>query len=131
MSRFSHLNDRALRIAGQVGDTLRDAVPDRAMRWVETGAALGALKTGTRGAGLLVRRHPVALATAAVAGAGLLAYALRKRAQRRAAERANGEGETIEGEARRVEARQSTRAKTRARSTSRSSRSQQGADAQA
>lgn len=124
MSRFSQFNDRALRIAGQVGDTIRDAVPDRAMRWVETGAALGALRTGSRGAGRLVRRHPVALATAAVAGAGLLAYALRKRAQRKAAERAHGQGETIEGEARRVEAR---RAKTR----SRASRSQQGADAQA
>ena len=114
MSRFSQLNDRALRIAGQVGETIRDAVPDRAMRWVETGAALGAVKAGSRGAGRFVRRHPVALAAVAVAGAGLLAYALRKRAQRNAAERAHGGSETIEGEARRVEARRNTRgARTR------------------
>ena len=102
MSRLSHFNDRALRFAGQMGDTLRDAVPDRAMRWVETGAALGALKASSRGAGRFVRRHPVALAAAAAAGAGVLVYALRKRAQRKAD---GAHGEVIEGQARRVETR--------------------------
>jgi hypothetical protein len=113
MSRLSHFNDRALRIAGQVGDTIKDAVPDRAMRWMETGAALGAVKAGSRGAGRLVRRHPVALAAAAVAGAGLLVYALRKRAQRDAG-RADqqDESEVSEGQARRVTARRRSRTQT-------------------
>jgi hypothetical protein len=105
MSRLSHWNDQALRIAGQVGDTIKDAVPDRALRWVETGAALGALKTGSSTAGKFVRRHPVALA-AAVAGAGLLVYSLRQRAKRKANGAGQDEhGEVIEGRARRIEAR--------------------------
>ena len=105
MSRLSHWNDQALRVAGQVGDTIKDAVPDRALRWVETGAALGALKTGSRTAGKFVRRHPVALA-AALAGAGLLALSLRQRAKRKANGANQDEhGEVNEGRARRIEAR--------------------------
>lgn len=104
MSRLSHWNDQALRLAGQVGDTIKDAVPDRALRWVETGAALGALKTGSRTAGKFVRRHPVALA-AAVAGAGLLVYSLRQRAKRKANGGQDEHGDVIEGRARRIEAR--------------------------
>ncbi|MGN6514067.1 MAG: hypothetical protein ACTHKZ_10935 [Lysobacteraceae bacterium] len=106
MSRLSHWNDQALRLAGQVGETIKDAVPGRAMRWVDTGVALGALKTGSRTAGRFVRRHPVALAAAA-AGAGLLLYTLRQRARRKADGAGDGaqQGEAIEGRARRVEAR--------------------------
>jgi hypothetical protein len=110
--------DRALRLAGQVGDTLKDAVPDRALHWVETGAALGALRTGSRTAGKFVRRHPVALAATAI-GAGVVWYALRQRAKRAA----NGAGqdehadEVIEGRARRVEARRA-RSGTRTRRAS-------------
>ena len=36
------LPDRAMRVAHHVGDGLRDAVPDRALKWVETGAAMAA-----------------------------------------------------------------------------------------
>src|SRR5690606_10069321 len=44
------LPDRAMRAAHHVGDGLKGAVPDRAIKWVETGAALAALKTGGRAA---------------------------------------------------------------------------------
>ena len=40
------LPERAMRVAHQVGDGLKDAVPDRAIKWMETGAAMAALKTG-------------------------------------------------------------------------------------
>ena len=108
--------DRALRLADQVGTTLKDAVPGNALRWVETGAALGALRTGSRTAGKFVRRHPVAL-VAAAAGAGMVWYALRQRAKRRANgdwqdEHAEDTGTTSTGRTRRIEAR---RAGTRSR----------------
>jgi hypothetical protein len=106
MARLSQWNDQALRLAGQVGDTLKDAVPDRALRWVETGAALGALRTGSRTAGKFVRRHPVALVATAV-GAGVVWYALRQRAKRQADAAQDEHGDVIEGRARRVEARRS------------------------
>lgn len=112
MSRLSHWNDQAIRLAGQVGDTIKDAVPDRAMRWVETGAALGALKTGSRTAGKFVRRHPVALAAAA-AGAGLLWYSLRQRAKRKANGNASDDDNVIEGRARRIEARRARGGRSR------------------
>jgi hypothetical protein len=107
--------DRALRLAGQVGDTLKDAVPDRALRWVETGAALGALRTGSRTAGKFARRHPVALVATAV-GAGVVWYALRQRAKRKADDATQDEHaeDVIEGRARRVEARR-VRSGTRSR----------------
>src|SRR3546814_12577396 len=69
---------RALELAGSVGDTLRDRVPDRAMKWIETGAALGAVKAGSRVAAKFVRRNP-AVAVAGAVGAGLLLYAVRDR----------------------------------------------------
>jgi len=101
MNTLERLPERALELASRVGDGLRDAVPDRAVKWVETGAALGALKTGTRVATRVVRRNPV-IAVAAVAGAGLLWYAARRRAKRE-------DSEAIEGTSRRVEAKRETR----------------------
>ena len=101
MNTLERLPERALELASRVGDGLRDAVPDRAVKWVETGAALGALKTGTRVATRVVRRNPV-IAVAAVAGAGLLWYAARRRARRE-------DSEAIEGTSRRVEAKRETR----------------------
>ena len=107
--------DRALRLAGQVGDTLKDAVPGSALRWVETGAALGALRTGSRTAGKFVRRHPVALVATAV-GAGMVWYALRQRAKRRNDGAAQDEhaSDVLEGRAHRIEARR-VRGGTRSR----------------
>lgn len=98
MSKLNDLPGRALEIATQVGEGLRDRVPDKALKWIETGAALGALRTGTRVATKFVRRNP-AVAIAAAAGAGLLWYAARRRAREQTA------NAPIEGKATRVDAR--------------------------
>ena len=63
--------------------------------------ALGAIRTGSKVAGKFVRRNPM-LATAAIAGAGLIWLAARQRAKRAA------EG-PIEGTATRIEAKRGTR----------------------
>lgn len=97
MNKLGNAQDRAMALIGELGDGLRKAVPGKAMQWVETGAALGALRTGGRVALKVARRNPV-LAGAAIAGAGLLWFAARKRAK--AAEQT-----PIEGSAKRVEAR--------------------------
>jgi hypothetical protein len=81
MNQLANLPERAMHVAGQVGDGIRSAVPRKALQWVETGAALTALKTGGRVATRLVKRNP-AIAVAAIAGAGLLWMAARKRAAR-------------------------------------------------
>ena len=107
MSKLGNAQDRALELIGELGDGIRKAVPGSAMKWVETGAALGAVRTGTRIAGKFVRRNPV-LAGAAIAGAGLLWLAARQRAKKQAA------GAPIEGSATRVEARRGS-AKPRTR----------------
>ena len=99
MSRMSHLTDHALELAEQASaglrhasQSLRDAGVD-AERWIKTGAALGAAKAGVGYARNTVRRHPVAVATAAaVVGAGVLASVLyRKRRQQQAQEPIEGE----------------------------------------
>ena len=99
------LPDRAMRVAHHVGDGLRDAVPDRALKWVETGAAMAALKTGGRVAVGVVRRNP-AIAATAVAGAGLLWLAARHRRKGMQEEEASGNGK-----AKRVHARKATRSR--------------------
>ena len=101
MSKLDHAQDRAMELIGEIGDGIRKAVPSRAMQWVETGAALGAIRTGGRVATKLVRRNPV-LATAAIAGAGLLWLAARHRAKR-------AEQGPIEGTATRIDAKRRTR----------------------
>lgn len=106
MSKLNDLPGRALELATQVGETLRERVPDKAIKWVETGAALGALKTGSRVATRFVRRNPV-IAVAAAAGAGLLWYAARRRAKQ-------AREAPIEGSAKRIEAK---RAGARVRKT--------------
>ena len=97
-----------MELIGEIGDGLRSKVPDRAMKWIETGAALGAAKTGARVATRFVRRNPL-LATAAVVGAGVLWYAARQRAKR--AE----DGGVIEGQSRRIEARRTRKVDNRER----------------
>lgn len=97
MNKFDAYTDRVVDFAGKVGGAVKDHIPDHAMRWIETGAAIGAVKTGSRVARTFVKRNP-AIAVAAAAGAGLLWYAARRRAKRIQAE----EGETIDGESRRV-----------------------------
>lgn len=111
MNTFDNLPGKALQLATQVGETIKGAVPNKALTWVETGAALGALRTGTRIAGKFVRRNP-AVAVAAVAGAGLLWYAAKRRAKQ-------AQDEPIEGTAKRIEAK---RGSNSSRSRSRSAR---------
>lgn len=98
MSKFDKTQDRAMELIGDIGDGLRKRVPDKAMQWIETGAAIGAVKTGAKVATKFVRRNPV-LAGAAVVGAGLLWYAARQRRKQREQEM------PIEGRATRVDAR--------------------------
>jgi hypothetical protein len=118
---LSTLPERALQLASQVGSGIKDAVPDKAIKWVETGAALGALKTGSRVATKFVRRNP-AIAVAAAAGAGLLWYAARRRAKQ-AGQAGDG---AIEGKATRVEARRANG--TARKTTKRAPRSRKADD---
>ncbi|HSM10575.1 MAG TPA: hypothetical protein VK827_03285, partial [Lysobacter sp.] len=74
MSRLSSLPERALEMAML-------AVPQGASKMLQTGVALGALKTGTRVASAVIRRNP-AVAVAAAAGAGVLWYLARRQARR-------------------------------------------------
>ncbi len=97
MSKFEDITGRASQLASQLGGGLKGSLPDKAMKWIETGAALGAMRTGTRVATKFVRRNP-AVAVAAAAGAGLLWYAARQRAKKQAEA-------PIEGQSRRVEAK--------------------------
>jgi len=94
MGKLDKAQDRAMELIGEIGDGLRSKMPDKAMHWVETGAALGALRAGSKVAGGFVRRNPV-LVGAAVAGAGLLWLAARRRARQQV---------LIEGRATRVDA---------------------------
>lgn len=97
MGKLEDLSGRVLDLATQVGETVRDRVPDKAMDWVQTGAALGALKTGSRVAVRFVRRNPL-VAAAAAAGAGLLWYAAHRRAKQ-------AREAPIEGQSRRIDAK--------------------------
>ena len=94
MGKLERTQDRTLELLADVGEGLRRKLPDKAVQWVETGAALGALRVGTQVAGKFVRRNPV-LVGAAVVGAGLLWLAARQRSKRK---------EVIEGEAKQVRA---------------------------
>ena len=97
------LPERAMEMAGKLGGDVMELVP-AAGKWLETGAKLGALKTGSRIALTFVRRHPIAT-VATVAGAGALWYMARRKAQ----QAENGDGrEPIEGSARRVTAKRAT-----------------------
>ncbi|MDI1252286.1 hypothetical protein [Thermomonas sp.] len=103
MSKLDNVQDRALELIGEIGDGIRKAVPGRAMQWVETGAAIGAIRTGGKVASKFVRRNPV-LAGAAIAGAGLLWLAARHRAKR-------AEQGPIDGTATRIDAKPRPRSK--------------------
>ena len=111
-NKLGFAQDRALELIGEIGSGLRKAVPGKALSWVETGAALGAMRTGGRVATRLVRRNPV-LAGAAIVGGGLLWLAARNRARKQA------QDAPIEGTATRVEAKRGTGTR-RARKTTKS-----------
>ena len=77
-------------------------VPESAGKMLKTGVALGALKTGTRVAGGMIRRNP-AMAAAAAAGAGVLWLLARRQARR--AENGPIDSTSTRVEARRVSAK--------------------------
>jgi hypothetical protein len=97
MNKLDNAKDRAMELLGDIGDGLRKAVPNKAVQWVETGAALGALRTGGKLATRIARRNPV-LAGVAIAGAGLLWYAARKRAKAAAQAPIEGSSQRIEAQ---------------------------------
>ncbi|MGY0505680.1 hypothetical protein [Luteimonas sp. e5] len=116
MNKFEDIAQRAAHVAGEVsqkagelaaglgsraahlGGDIKGKLPDAAMRWLETGAALAAVRTGGRTATRFVRRNPGVVVAAAAAG-GLLWYATRRHAKKKAEEAA------IEGTAKRIDAR--------------------------
>ena len=107
MSRMSHLTDHALELAEQASaglrhasQSLRDAGVD-AERWIKTGAALGAVKTGSKVAAKAVRRNPAATIAVAAVGVGLLGYALYRKQQKKKL----AGGHVVNGQAQRVAAR--------------------------
>lgn len=97
MRTLDTFSGKVLELAGQVGDSLKNAIPAGAGKWLQTGAALGMAKTGSRVAGKFIRRNPV-MAVAAAAGAGLLWYAARRQARK-------AQNGAIEGKATRIEAK--------------------------
>lgn len=116
MTKFDMIPERALLLANQVGDNLRQVVPPNAGRWLDAGMKIGALKASTRVARKFVTRNPAAV-VAVAAGAGDLWYLAHRRAKR--AENGSGEGES---RSKRVEAKRGngstrTTARKRARKT--------------
>lgn len=103
MSRLDSFSGKVMDLVGQVGDNLRGALPDNAGKWLQTGAALGVAKTGSRAVGGFVRRNP-AVAVAAVIGAGVAWYAVHRHRRKQQAE-----GGVIEGKSRRIEAQRAPR----------------------
>jgi len=97
MSKLTVITDRAMDFVSQAGTQLRHVMPD-ADKLLQTGAALGALKAGSRVATSFVRRNPAFVAAAAV-GVGVLAYAAYRRRKR------DGLDAPIDGTSRRIEAK--------------------------
>lgn len=110
MSTLDSLSGRALDIAQSIGDNLKQLTP-RATTLLDAGAKLGALRAGTKVAGIFLRRNPAVVAATVVAG-GLVWYAAHRKKQR---DQANGHGDSVEGSARRVDARRGNASQTRRR----------------
>ncbi len=97
MSKLLTITDRAMDLVSQAGSSLKHVGPS-ATKLLQTGAAMGAMKTGGRVALKMVRRNPV-VSVAAALGVGVLAYAAHRKRKR---DEANA---PIEGRARRIEAK--------------------------
>lgn len=120
MSKLTIITDRAMDLVSQAGSNLRHAMPD-ADKLLQTGAALGAIKAGSKVAGNFVRRNPAVVVAAAV-GVGVLAYvAYRKRKKQ-------GLDAPIDGKSRRIEAK---RVNGNGARTSRASRKSEAPSAEA
>ena len=109
MTNLDTIPERALLLANQFGDNLRQVVPPHAGKWLDAGMKLGALKATTRVAGKAVMRHPGAV-VAVAAGAGALWYLARRRAKQ--AENGAGDGQS---RSRRVEAKRANGSTARKR----------------
>jgi hypothetical protein len=110
MSKVTIITERALELLGQAGDSMKHVGPS-ATKLLQTGAALGAVKTGSKLAVGLVRRNPV-VAVAAALGVGVMAYAAKRK-------RDKDGSAPIEGRSKRVEAKRvtGTAKRTAAKST--------------
>ena len=97
MSKFTTITDRAMDLVSQAGTNLKHVGPG-ASKLLQTGAALGAVKTGGRVAAKFVRRNPV-VAVAAALGVGVLAYAAHRKRRQEAL------NAPIEGKSKRIEAK--------------------------
>ncbi|HRN60933.1 MAG TPA: hypothetical protein PK743_10315 [Luteimonas sp.] len=103
MSRLDSFSGKVMDLVGQVGDNVRGVLPDNAGKWLQTGAALGVAKTGSKAVGGFIRRNPAVVVAAAI-GAGVAWYAVIRHRRKQLAE-----GVVIEGKAKRVEARRAPR----------------------
>lgn len=99
MSKVTVITERALELLGQAGDSMKHVGPS-ATKLLQTGAALGAVRTGSKLAVGLVRRNPV-VAVAAALGVGVMAYAAKRK-------RDKDGSAPIEGRSKRVEAKRVT-----------------------
>lgn len=97
MSKLTTITDRAMDLVSQAGTSLKQVGPGAA-KLLQTGAAIGAVKTGGRVAVKFVRRNPV-VAVAAALGVGVLAYAAHRKRKQEALDA------PIEGRSRRIEAK--------------------------
>lgn len=97
MSKLTIITDRAMDLVSQAGTSLKHVGPS-ASKLLQTGAAMGAVKTGGRVAVKFARRNPVVAAAAAL-GVGVLAYAAYRKKQKADA------NAPIEGRSKRVEAK--------------------------
>ena len=97
MSRLTIITDRAMDLVSQAGTSLKQVGPS-ASKLLQTGAAMGAVKTGGRVAVKFVRRNPV-IAVAAALGVGVLAYAAHRKRKKDAL------NAPIEGRSKRIEAK--------------------------
>ncbi len=99
MSKVTIITERALELLGQAGDSMKHVGPS-ATKLLQTGAALSAVKTGSKIAVGLARRNPV-VAVAAAVGVGVMAYAAKRK-------RDKDGSAPIEGRSKRVEAKRMT-----------------------
>lgn len=114
MTQFTQIPERALVLAGQVGENLKNLAPSGAGKWIDAGMKLGAVKAGTRVARQVVMRNPAAV-VAVAAGAGALWYLARRRAKQ--AENGSADGNSTRVEAKRGNGSSRTTARKRARKT--------------
>ncbi len=125
MSKLITITDRAMDLVSQAGSSLKHVGPT-ATKLLQTGAAMGAVKTGGRVALKMVRRNPV-VSVAAALGVGVLAYAAHRKRKR---DEANA---PIEGRAKRIEAKKvsgtgkASKSTKRAASTTRTLRARKAA----